>query len=87
MRNFQKLGKVKFASEQLESSASEDSVPPTDLYGGKTDQKNWLFYPQESCGRTHQVAPLLPAELTGIWSPLCGETQLRMFPFYTWIIN
>ena len=36
---FQKIGKVKFASEHLESSASKDSVPPTDFYGSRTDQK------------------------------------------------
>ena len=32
-----------------------------------------------------KFAPLLLAELTGIWSLLWGGTQLRMFTFNTWL--
>ena len=34
-----------------------------------------------------KIAPLLLAELTGIWSLLWGGTQLRMFTFNTLVVS
>ena len=62
---------------------SEVSVPPTNFDEGGTDRKMVTSTPTKYLVELTKFAPLLLAELTGIWSLLWGGTQLRMFTFNT----
>ena len=65
------------------SEAWEGKIPPPDFGGGRTDRKMVTSTPTNHVVELTKFAPLLLAELTGIWSLLWGGTQLRMFTFNT----
>ena len=76
------------ASDEKSSDVDASSYPESnfspDIGGGRTDRKMVTYTPTNHVVELTKFALLLLAELTGIWSLLCGGTQLRMFTFNTW---